>query len=29
MKHRRGLDAEEIFPEMQDWIKYCKEGGNV
>lgn len=29
MKHRRGLDAEEIFPEMQDWIKYCKEGSNV
>jgi sulfatase maturation enzyme AslB (radical SAM superfamily) len=29
VKHRRGLDAEEIFPEMQDWIKYCKEGGNV
>lgn len=29
MKDRRGLDAEKIFPEMTNWIKYCKDESNV
>jgi len=29
MKERRNMDAEIIFPEMQEWINYCKEKVNV
>lgn len=29
MKKRRNLDAEEIFPEMSEWFKYCKSKINV
>jgi len=29
MKERRNLNVEEIFPEMQEWFKYCKDESNV
>lgn len=29
MKKRRNLDAEKIFPEMNNWFKYCRDALNV